>query len=339
MASTFEIHEALDGMGFETLGSVSVGNYRSYAMSLLNGDNGYCAVTVAVRLDSKDSEIAAALMEAFKQCKPRRVYGVRNKGASLILSARLDRETSVKQQLTEILEQIVSTLRKARVAPACTCAVCGGAGPESMALLNGYQPVHAGCVRRLVGRAEEEVENDRIHGSYLTGIMGAVLGMIVGMIPNLLTIVFLERIYSLLFALVPLASMWGYRKLGGKRTGASLAIVILLSFISVLLMSLLSTAFSLMREYHVGFGEAFAATAVYVFSAGGISALLRDSLISILYMGLGVWIAWRFLNHTNAGTVRNAQAAAASLRPNPNEAFADTAGVSVAGETADFNDM
>lgn len=338
MAVTLEIRDALGDLGFETHGSYSVGNYMNYAISLTQASGGYYAVEVAVRLDKKDKKTARSLGKAFKATRPRRVFGVVNKGLSLCLNVRFDNKSSAGQQIMELLAQVVSVLGEHGITPARTCAVCGGASPESLALLNGYQPVHAGCVHQLVSQTEEEAENNRIHGSYLTGVLGALLGMIAGMIPNILTIVFLERIYAVLFALVPLASMWGYRKLGGKRTGASLAIVIVLSFLSVFMMSVLSTTFILMREFSAGFGEALSATVAYMFSSEGTSELLLGNLVPILFMGLGVWIAWRFLNRTNDGTVQNAQAAAATLRPNPNESITNAAD-GFSGAAADSYDM
>ena len=49
-----------------------------------------------------------------------------------------------------------------------------------------------------------------------------------------------------------------------------------------------------------------------------LSELGGELVKRVLFMGLGIWVAWRFMsNQTNRSAVQNSEAQLASLRPNP----------------------
>ena len=49
----------------------------------------------------------------------------------------------------------------------------------------------------------------------------------------------------------------------------------------------------------------------------------QDSLVPILFMLLGVFIAWNYVKKTNTGTVQQIEAVQSTLRPNPNAVSPD----------------
>ena len=57
-----------------------------------------------------------------------------------------------------------------------------------------YQPVNAAALRQQGTQAREKAEENQTNGSYLLGLIGAILGTLVGLIPNLLTAVYTETI-------------------------------------------------------------------------------------------------------------------------------------------------
>jgi hypothetical protein len=73
---------------------------------------------------------------------------------------------------------------------------------------NAYTLVHRECVERSLGGQAEAVGRNKASGSYFTGILGALLGVIVGTIPNILAIYYLETVWSVLFALIPSRLFW-----------------------------------------------------------------------------------------------------------------------------------
>ena len=180
-----------------------------------------------------------------------------------------------------------------------------------------YQPVNAAALRQQGTQAREKAEENQTNGSYLLGLIGAILGTLVGLIPNLLTAVYTETIYSILFALIPICAMLGYKLLKGKMDTGSIIVVVVLSLISVPLMVVLELAFYFVRD---GFSLGFALSrSVQLLTEPGVLSELGGELVKrVLFMGLGIWVAWRFMsNQTNRSAVQNSEAQLASLRPNP----------------------
>ena len=145
--------------------------------------------------------------------------------------------------------------------------------------------------------------------------LGAVAGVLAGCLPNVLTICFADRIYSLLFALVPLAGMWCYRKCRGRMDGAAVAILVVLSLLSVFPMQLLSAGVYLVREYGTTAAQAAAILRETFLNADGLLSLAAGSLQLFLFMGLGLWLSWSYMARTNNGRRRQSEARLATLRP------------------------
>ena len=142
--------------------------------------------------------------------------------------------------------------------------------------------------------------------------------MLIGLIPNVALGVISDRIYALLFALVPLAAMWLYRKFNGKMSKGSIGIIIAVSLLGVFVMQFATLAIYIMQEYGTGLGQAMSLTAGLFADGEILGQILRESIMHFLFMGLGILFAWRYLNQTNGGAVTNMDAALATLRPNPN---------------------
>jgi hypothetical protein len=314
MITRNDVYQAFAAYGFETAGSVCLGSFGGYALSLQpNGSSGYY-LDAATRTPANDS----TFRKSYKTIKPKTVTGIGATKTSTRLIVVFRGKTPLGQQVDELLRSFTGALRETGIAPAATCAVCGGAAPESLGFFRGtYQPVHGGCLQGLVTKARETAEDNRVNGSYLTGFLGALLGAVVGILPSLLLIALTDRIYAVLFALIPLASMWCYRKFGGKMDKASIGIVVVLSLLAVLLMTAVSASMSLADEYGEPFFEVFPAILAYVVTAEGFLALLQDSIVPLIFLAIGLVLAWRFLRQTGAATVQDAEAAAATLRPNP----------------------
>lgn len=130
-----------------------------------------------------------------------------------------------------------------------------------------------------------------------------------------LTVMLTEKIYALLFALVPLAAMFGYRLFKGKQSKASIGIIIVLSVIGVIVLQLAVATISVAQEYELGIAETASEVVPYFLSADGIGDLLSNSVMEFLFMALGIAVAWKYLAQTNAGKVATAEAVASTLRP------------------------
>ena len=314
MATNQAVSNALARLGIGAVGAAYIGVWDGYAVTVRHSAP-YYYLDFAVRLDRKDRALAKALRAELKSRLPGKLLGCVNNGDHITCTLTVDKKTPYADQFEAALGAIADALRKKDVAPAHTCAVCGKEHPDSLCLIGGYQPVHAACVNTMTETTKQAAEENQRKGSYLTGFIGGVIGVLVGLVPSLLSILLFDRIYTVLFALVPLCAMWGYRKLNGKRSTGSIVVIILLSLAGVVLLEFLAVTISFKQEYGMTLLPAMRYTLNYLFTSVGVGVMLQESLAELLFMAIGIFIAWHFLAHTNQGEISQANAIRHSLHP------------------------
>ncbi len=311
--------------GFAPIGdSLCVGTWKNYAVTLryVNGKTYY--VYVALRVDSARSALRKTLRTALKtagikKCSVNQV--TQNYLMGMITLGNVESEES---DVRTFLDVLINALRDAGVAPANTCAVTGAANPDSLCLITnqkfyGYQPVNATAIRQSGYEARAKAEENENNGSYLTGLLGAILGTLVGMVANLVTIVFAHRIYSLLFALIPMAAMFGYKLFKGKTNKVSIVIVCVLSILAVPTLELLTLAILGVKENDFTFSESLSLFAENFFDSELLKETGPEMLQFLLFMALGLFFSWGYVNGSlNSTQLQNTQAQLDSMRPNPN---------------------
>ena len=115
--------------------------------------------------------------------------------------------------------------------------------------------------------------------------------------------------------IVPLLAVLGYRKLGGKRSGVSVPIIIIMSLAGVVLLEFLAVTISFKQELGMSLMQAVRYTLGYLFSNVGIGVLLQENLAELLFMAIGVFIAWPFLVQTAHRKKTHAEIADSTIRP------------------------
>lgn len=333
MSKTNPIYTALASRGFETLGTLCFGRWNGYVMQLrpYSGSNYY--LDIAVRVNKKDKNLRKSIQKAVKANYGKNL-GCINNGQFLSFTVRFKKKLPYEDQFTAYLSAILPALQEHGIRPADTCAICGGGTPDSLCLSsNCYQPVHSGCIRAMASQAQEAVEQNKLNGSYLTGFIGALLGMLVGTLPNIYTIISMEYIYAVLFALVPMASAWGYRKFKGRMDKMAIVIVVLLSFVSIFIMQYLVLAITLLDEYGLTVGDTLWLASDLLFTADGLALIISESGSLFLFMVLGLGFAWRYVGQTNAGNMKQLNAQVSTLRPNPDYMPVDSSSESQQAES------
>ncbi len=319
------IYSKLAQIGFQGFDSgFCVGTWKNYAVTLRR----YAGKTYYVNLAIRDGKLYKGLKKtlngAIKAAGIKRsaVANVQPNTITATFSFTGGAENEVSE-FTAYLDVLTAALQESGVGPADRCGISGAPQPDSLCLLLrndcfGFQPVCASVLRQEEYARQEKVEENENNGSYLTGLLGALLGALVGVGVNLLTMVFLERIFALLFALVPVAAMYGYKLFKGKTNKASLIIVIVLSLIAVPVMELLTGAIALVQEYQIPFGMALSTAWELFREPEVLKQMLPEMLKLLLFMVLGFFISFSYLrgslNSTQAGKVR---LQLESLRPNP----------------------
>ena len=311
------IFKALEPMGLFCTGQLCMGSWNGYTVTLrpYNGSNYY--LDVAVRANNAGKDLAKRMKASVKEAYGKSL-GCINGGQYLRFVVSFNRKSPYTEQFGSYMIAISSAFRQNGIYPASSCAVCGGGNPDSLCFYgDSYQPVHSGCIRSSVDQSRQQLEDNKVNGSYLTGFVGAVLGMLVGSIPSILSIVLTDRIYALLFALVPIAAAWGYRKLKGRMDKVSVVVVVLLSFVSIFIMNYATYVVFLVDNYFLAVGEALWFATELLLTGQGLLLIVQSSGSMFLFMVLGIFIAWRFVVNTNAGSAKQLDAQLSTLRPNP----------------------
>ena len=321
-----EIFARLAQFGFTPVNdAICVGAWNGYGAALRRFSGRAYYVYLAVRLGKNTKGLKKALNRAVKESGGKLGGGVERVMPNFILySFSFGKDEDPAARFADRMNAITGALRSNGVLPANTCAVTGAPNPDSLCFLAdqnffGYQPVCAAAVRQNDYAVQAKAEENDLNGSYLTGLVGAVLGTLVGVAVNLLTIFLIQRIFAVLFALVPVAAMFGYRLFKGKTDKVSMVIVIVLSVLAVPLMEFLSTAFFLSKEYAMTLAEALKLTGEYFFESEVLKEALPEMGQLLLFMALGVFIGWRYMSsQLNSTQVKNARLQLDTLRPNPN---------------------
>ena len=319
-----EIFAALAPYGFQVVNeNICVGTWQDYAVTLRKFSRKIYYVYTAVRLPKGSMKLRRQLNKALNQ--PGIHFGAVEQVMPNFITYSISFPKSEDPAVCfrEKMDRYIRILREAGVSPADTCAITGAPNPDSLCFLArndfyGYQPVCAAAIRQEGQTLQEKVEENQNNGSYLTGLVGALLGAVVGIAANLLTIVLLQRIFSLLFALVPVGAMFGYKLFKGRMDKLAIGIVLVLSVLAVPVMEFLATAISLAREYSVPMGDSLSLVSKAFFQPEILKETGPEMLKMLFFMALDIFIAYGYmkgqLNSTQTGT---AQLQTDTLRPNP----------------------
>lgn len=245
-----------------------------------------------------------------------------NKQFSFMMNAQSLRVTlNVKDKTRDedwgrLTAELLAALKQKGVRPDTTCGICGR--PECDAVMfwdSHYSPVHTSCVHTIENQAKEKVEKNEVEGNYVAGIIGAILGAFVGVIPNLLTIILANSIWSLLFALIPICICFGYKLFKGKTNKFMIVLTIILSVLSVFLIEFEVIVYMFISEYGIPFSDAVTLTIEAIKYGDIIGVLMGDMLQYFIFVALGIWIAWGQITKTSGSLVKGVGEVKSTLIP------------------------
>ena len=320
MINANTLYSALAPYGFETTANVCYGSWRNYAVSILSAQYSIFQLSFAVRADKKDKNLAKSLRAELRQQLGKGLSTVLNLGNALQFAYRFDGNTPLADQFVRAADAIAAALSAHGLNPAATCAVCGGGTPDSLCVVNTYQPVHAACMHQKLETAKEQAMENKENGSYLTGTLGAILGALVGSLIPILVLIGTNVISAFLYALVPLAAMFGYRHFKGKSDKISIVIVMLISILFVAIIDFVYLAHLFQQYFHASF---FQGLSLAFQNLGSLDqwfdtgVLTSDILKSLLFMALGIVFSWGYLTKTSSAEVKTTATLLETMRPNP----------------------
>ena len=129
-------------------------------------------------------------------------------------------------------------------------------------------------------------ENKKASGSYITGIIGAIIGGAIGAVPWIIAYIYGNMMIALLAILIAGGAYYGYKICKGKITKKVTIIITIISIIIVALVTLLIIPVILI---HTEGMNTNLATIQYLYQDEEFtSAIIRDTLIAIVFTAVGV---------------------------------------------------
>ena len=234
-----EFQELMRPLGFQTGENLALGSWEGWPVQVkCQRYYGICDLTVETALSRRvESAQAKVIQREIKQ----------HKGCSAVIGVNAvmtvqDRKKygSLEQRFTEVMNALVQGLREAGATPPVVCPLCKGAGCDSMALISdNFVPTHRACVEQMVQGTRRQAEQQTASGNYVTGLIGALLGGLVGTLPNILAALLLHRVIAILYALIPIFAYYGYKLLKGKMNKGAFVCTLLSSAVNLFVMQYL----------------------------------------------------------------------------------------------------
>ena len=288
-----EWSQFLSSRGFHMIDNQGFCVVDRYPVSLvLNGTNAVTSIVARIHL-------AAALKKIYRK-EIREL--LKHKGVVTYMGTTLTMtvQTGHMQypyEFTQTLVSLINFLRKNSIQESMQCPICGQFDTDGLAFYAGnFQRLHLSCIDRKLTTQHERIQENEIHGNYFTGLIGALLGGICGILPSILTILGMERIFVILFALIPICIFYGYKICHGKMNNAAVIITLVLSVFFLFFMNYLLLVFNV----HSTYGLWLFADCLRLFLEGDfLKELLSESWTQILFLALGMLYSWRMITENN----------------------------------------
>lgn len=319
----------MERRGCVTDGENFCGTYQGYPFSVLYLKNmsnrNKTAFALRMQFDSKVSGILySSVRGAMKGLA--KVQKAQTSATLYNMMVTVKRDDGFAQAFDTVMDASARTAQSLGLVVPAACPICKQAGCDAYAFHGAsYQPAHAYCVQNQAAGQNAKVEQNELNGSYGLGFIGAVLGGLVGAIPNIALAVFMNVISWWLCALIPLGAYYGYKLLRGRMNKVALLMTILVSVLLTPVVYYLMQDLSVYKEYGYFFGPA----AVWELFQMYPEQLLPGLLQTLLFTGIGIFVVSGIISRTNTHTVKAANYSLATLRPMPGVAAPGQAPVSM----------
>ena len=216
-------------------------------------------------------------------------------------------------ECSQTLISVINYLSNNNIQESNQCPICNQFGPDGLAYYGGvYQKVHLHCIQNLLDEKEAAVQKNETNGNLATGLIGAILGGIIGIIPSVLTGVYADSIYALLFALIPLCIFYGYKLFQGRMDNSAIVLTIVLSILFLFLMRYVMFVFVIHKEFGLWL---FKDCLKVFFDKEYFGEMIRSMGMSFVFLGLGIIYSWGMISQSNKKTTTSVAFTRATVRP------------------------
>ena len=284
-------------LGLFQKGSIYTGTVQGFPVAVTDAKKAVnCVIQTSIR---PKNSVMKKLKELRKATKSAVFWN------DYIMRLTVNKQETAEGSPAQVLEKFLAILNREGITPLDRCPICRKTGCDAAAPMGGVMAlVHMDCLKLQAEKTKTRLEDGEFSGSYITGIIGAVLGMIVGTLPNLLLIILLQRVFALAMCLIPICAYYGYKLFGGKRNKFAIVISIIMAVAGVMLIQWELVAYTVMHEYNYSLSRALS----FVWRKMGDSSiwfdLVKDAGIEFLMAALGVWISVGVFSRTDKGDVK-----------------------------------
>jgi len=260
-----------------TLGTVELGNVANgvpvLTIYLPNTDT-----TQKVTNEYSPKNIGKLLTTALKSEKVK----VHPRKQHLHLLLRVNNKEDSNIYINRIYDIVDEVFNEQGIHADFACSVCGQHNCDSMYFddKNELTPTHHECKSKLIEQTTTHYKNKQENSNFVHGLIGLLVGGFIGGIPSILSILLFEYELLYLYALIPIASLYGYKLLGGEPGIVSTLFIIVWSFIQVIVVIVLS--------YYFIFEQYFTIFETFEIITYDIGTLIEQSWFGFLSVFIGL---------------------------------------------------
>lgn len=299
-------------------GNVMTGVYQGYPFSAAYRDAGRTStfsVTLVLEKTPQNRDI-----RALRGSLPSGVTASRYNATTLFMICT-SKEDQLLQQFIQGMNVVTDLLREQgcippRICPICKQGECNAAALTGTAYggrLTTCVPVHQSCCEGQSYSALSSAQANAVQGNYFLGFVGAFLGGLVGALPSVLTIYFLNLISAWLYALIPLGAYYGYKLFRGKMNQAATVACFISSFLQLFMVQWIIFYIAVHQAYEIW--PSPIEVVVYFFEFYEMGEILAGMIMPAVFTVLGLFIAYGQISRTNSTQIVDANTALGSVVP------------------------
>lgn len=198
----------------------------------------------------------------------------------------------------ELMHGIVRILKKHSICYPKHCTICGEEGADSYAVIDeGNRPIHRDCLQdQLTVTRQRKAE-----GSYLLGLIGALLGCLLGSVPCMVSLLLFHKTFCVLFLFLSLGVYYGCKWLHGKMNWFVLALSVVLSLASVYVMEFIVRIQYNLQQQGLPYNFQYSLEVLEkLLQYEGIWGIVsRSAGLNFLFAFIGIFINWELISRTS----------------------------------------
>jgi len=274
-----------------------VGVYEGFPFSAIVKDSdSKFTITIDFALER---QINTKTFRQIKKELPKKSQILNNVANSLTVIVQSSDSMTAHNLLNDTLKTVISNFTTAQnpIKTMEQCPICRKNECDSIALFNNkFRKTHRQCVLEKNTKEVELAEKNETSGNVLLGVIGAILGAIVGCLPNIITILFFNYHFGLLYIVIPLISYQGYKLFRGRRGYVASIVVSLCSIAAFMIMA---PGMTFIVKIIRGYSANIIFEVVHYYTNTTITNMIVDNWFGALFLVIGIFSGFKTIGIGN----------------------------------------